>query len=105
MADQKHGPLRSVNIRCIEGGYIGSCSFDPLPPEKGEKNEGCCSSPWMPDKDYSLPDEAAVNAFVKRALAGKEPYSPRGDSDDERWENAGKDAKATRAAKEVSDDD
>lgn len=98
MADQKHGPLRSVNIRALEGGYIGACSYDPMPVEKSGK-DACCSSPWVPDKEYSLPDEASAVAFVKRALAGQDPYKPRGGSDDEKWENAGKDAKAQRAAK------
>ena len=99
MADQKHGPLRSVNVRVLEGGYIGSCSYDPLPPSDNGKKDQCCPSPWIPDKEYSLPDEAAAAAFVQRALAGQEPYKPRGRNDDEKWENAGKDAKATRSAK------
>jgi hypothetical protein len=100
MAEQKHGPLRSVSIRVLEGGFIGSCSYDPVP-QDGDKKDQCCTSPWIPDKEYSLPDEAAATSFVTRALKGEEPYKPRGRSDDEKWENAGKDAKSHRAAKQT----
>lgn len=60
VAPAKSGKLRSINIRCLENGYIGSASFEP-PESKGK--DTCCY-PYVPDKEYALADRAAIDKFI-----------------------------------------
>jgi len=61
-AAKKPGTLRSLNIRIVENGYVGSCSFEP----KRSKKDGYPM--YEPDKEYALADRAALNKFLDDVL-------------------------------------
>ena len=64
IAPKKSGKLRSINIRCLENGYVGSASFEPPETKKGE----ACCYPYVPDKEYALADRAAITKFIDDIL-------------------------------------
>lgn len=74
-AKGKGGKLRSIRIRKIESGFLGSCEYEP---KEGKEYS------YMPDKEYALADRAAIHAFVddvfdfgeKKKSAKKEDKDP-----------------------------
>lgn len=60
--------LRSVNIRKVENGFIGSASYEI--DREASKSVPCCGG-WEPDKDYVLSDREAIHKFLDDVLGTK----------------------------------
>jgi hypothetical protein len=82
------GHLRSINIRTLKNGFIGSASYDPA---KVSKDAMCCS--YVPDEEYALTDREAVHAFVDAifdtAPKPKEKAKAKGRGRSEKWTTPG----------------
>lgn len=53
----KAGELRTVSIRKIESGFIGSCSYQGKPGRDGYPK-------YVPEKEYALTSREDVHAFL-----------------------------------------
>jgi len=65
--------IESVEIRCVENGYVVAVREKADEDDKKNKKDSCCLSSWEPPKDFVFESVDGAMAHVKSKLGGSKP--------------------------------